>query len=133
MEDLVMRLFAAMATAGGMLMLVLGSAADQPITYPDAKKIDHSDIYHGTKVADPYRWLEIDVRKSDDVKSWVEAENKITSAFLQGIPERERIQKRLTEMWNYERYSAPSKVGGRYFYRKNDGLQNQAVLYVLDK
>ncbi len=112
---------------------MVSDAADGPFTYPDTKRIDHSDTYHGTKVADPYRWLEDDVRKSAEVKAWVEGQNKVTNAFLQSIPERERIQKRLTEMWNYERYSAPSKVGGRYFYRKNDGLQNQAVLYVLEK
>lgn len=128
-----MRTFITAMTAlvGGLGMLSF--AADQPLSYPAAKKIDHTDVYHERKVADPYRWLEDDVRKSADVKAWVEAENKVTSAFLASIPEREQIQKRLTEMWNYERYSAPSKVGGRYFYRKNDGLQNQAVLYVLEK
>ena len=108
-------------------------AADAPIVYPSAKRIDHVDDYHGTKVADPYRWLEDDIRTSNEVKEWVDAENKITNAYLQAIPQRAGIQKRLTELWNYEKYSAPIKVGGRYFFRKNDGLQNQAVLYVLDK
>jgi prolyl oligopeptidase len=117
--------------AGGLLMFSQGDAAD-PITYPAAKRIDQFDDYHGTRVADPYRWLEDDVRKSNAVKQWVDAENEVTNAFLQAIPQRERIQKRLTELWNYERYSAPSKFGGRYFYRKNDGLQNQAVLYVME-
>ena len=88
--------------------------------------------YHGTKVPDPYRWLEDDVRKSAEVKTWVEEENQITNAYLKTIPQREPIRKRLTELWNYERYSAPSKIGGRYFFRKNDGLQNQAVLYTQD-
>jgi prolyl oligopeptidase len=108
-------------------------AADGTFKYPSSKKIDHVDDYHGTKVADPYRWLEDDVRKSADVKTWVEEQNKVTNAFLQGIPERDAIRTRLTALWNYERYSAPSKVGGRYFYGKNDGLQNQSVLYWLDK
>ena len=118
---------------GGLLMLSQGDAADAPIKYPAAKRIDHADTYHGIKVADPYRWLEDDVRKSNEVKAWVDAQNKITGAYLQAIPEHEGIQKRLTEIWNYERYSAPTKVGGRYFFRKNDGLQNQAVLYTQDK
>src|SRR5262249_6195990 len=78
-------------------------------------------------------WLEDDVRKSEEVAAWVAAENKVTQAYLQGIPERERIQKRLTELWDYPRYSLPSKHGGKYFFSKNDGLQNQAVLYKLDR
>jgi prolyl oligopeptidase len=118
---------------GGLFMSVEGVGADAPIVYPSAKRIDHVDDYHGTKVADPYRWLEDDIRTSSEVKEWVEAQNKITNAYLQAIPERAGIQKRLTELWDYEKYSAPIQVGGRYFYRKNDGLQNQAVLYVMDK
>ena len=117
--------------AGGLFMGYEGVAAD--IAYPAAKRTEQTDLYHGVKVADPYRWLEDDVRKSDEVKAWVEAENKVTNAYLQAIPQREGIQKRLTELWNYEKYTAPVKVGGRYFYRKNDGLQNQAVLYVMEK
>ncbi|HLW66977.1 MAG TPA: prolyl oligopeptidase family serine peptidase [Gemmataceae bacterium] len=104
--------------------------ADEPIHYPQTRRINHVDTYHGTKVADPYRWLEEDVRKDDDVRKWVEAENKVTFAYLEQIPEREAIKKRLTELWNYERYSTPSKAAGRYFYSKNDGLQNQSVVYV---
>ena len=127
-----MRMSISFLLAGVLVMTTLGGAAE-PLSYPKTKKVDHTDDYHGTTVADPYRWLEDDVRKSADVKSWVEAQNKVTNAFLQSIPERDRIHKRLTEMWNYERYTSPSKVGGRYFYRKNDGLQNQAVLYVLEK
>src|SRR5262249_30281466 len=82
----------------------------------------------GTKVADPYRWLEDDVRTSKDVAEWVEAENKVTFAYLETIPERPRIRERMTELWNYPRYTAPHKEGGKYFLSKNDGLQNQAVL-----
>ncbi len=99
------------------------------MTYPSSKKIDHVDELHGVKVPDPYRWLEDDVRESKDVAGWVEAENKVTFAFLESIPQRDEIKKRLTELWNYEKYSAPFKAGGRYFFFKNDGLQNQSVLY----
>lgn len=107
-------------------------ADDQQRTYPKTKRIDHRDDYHGVAVADPYRWLEDDVRKSSQVAEWVAEQNKLTFAYLHAIPQRKAIQKRLTELWNYERYSAPFKAGGRYFYSKNDGLQNQAVLYTLD-
>lgn len=108
-------------------------AADPAINYPAAARGSVVEDLHGTKVPDPYRWLEMDVRESPEVKAWVEAENKITNQFLAAIPEREGIRKRLTELWDYEKYSAPFKVGGRYFYRKNNGLQSQAVLYTLDK
>ncbi|MBS0206800.1 MAG: S9 family peptidase [Planctomycetes bacterium] len=102
------------------------------MSYPAAKKIDHVDELHGVKVPDPYRWLEDDVRQSKDVAAWVEAENKVTFAYLEGIPQREAIKQRLTELWNYEKFSAPFKVGHRYFYFKNNGLQNQSVLYQQD-
>jgi len=85
------------------------------------------DDYHGTRVADPYRWLE-DV-DSPDTRNWVEAENRVTFAYLEQIPERERIRRRLTELWDYPKYGAPFKKGGRYFFFKNSGLQNQSVLY----
>jgi len=99
----------------------------QTVTYPPARKGDVVDDYHGTKVADPYRWLE-DV-DSPETRSWVEAENRITFAYLEQIPERERIRRRLTELWDYPKYGAPFKKGGRYFFFKNSGLQNQSVLY----
>ncbi len=100
------------------------------IEYPKTKKVDQVDDYHGTKVADPYRWLEDD--NSAETKAWVQAENKVTFNYLNQIPEREQLKKRLTELWNYEKYSAPVKRGDKYFYSKNDGLQNQSVLYVAD-
>ena len=81
---------------------------------------------------DPYRWLEDDVRGSKEVADWVAAENKVTLAYLEAIPQRETIRRRLTELWNFAQYSSPFKEGGRYYYLKNDGLQNQAVLYVMD-
>jgi prolyl oligopeptidase len=85
------------------------------------------DDYHGTKVADPYRWLE-DV-DSPETRNWVAAENRVTFQYLEQIPERERIRRRLTELWDYPKYGAPFKKGGRYFFFKNSGLQNQSVLY----
>ncbi|MDG2381451.1 MAG: prolyl oligopeptidase family serine peptidase [Pirellulaceae bacterium] len=98
--------------------------------YPEARREAIHDTFHGVKVADPYRWLEQDVRESKEVQKWVEAENKVTQAYLSAIPERDQIRKRLTKLWNYPKYSAPFQRGGKYFFRKNDGLQNQAVLYV---
>src|SRR4051812_15669761 len=113
-------------------MAAMAPAADQSITYPQTKRVDCVDDYHGTKVGDPYRWLEDDVRKSPEVAAWVAAENQVTNAYLAKIPERDGIRRRLTELWNFERYSTPTKAGGHYFFAKNDGLQNQSVLYVLD-
>ncbi len=102
------------------------------LKYPATKKVEQSDTYHGTAVADPYRWLEDDVRKSTDVADWVAEQNKVTDAYLAKLPERDAIKKRITELWNYEKISAPSKTGGKYFFSRNDGLQNQNVLYVQD-
>jgi prolyl oligopeptidase len=109
------------------------SAGEPRLTYPETRRVDHVDEYHGTKVPDPYRWLEDDVRKSKDVADWVAAENKVTNAFLESIPQREAIRKRLTELWNYEKFGAPFKEGGRYYYYHNTGLQNQNVLFTMDK
>jgi prolyl oligopeptidase len=111
-------------------LLFTNLAAQTALDYPKPKKISQVDDYHGTKVNDPYRWMEDS--KSPDLQSWIEAENKITGAYLDGIPQRDQIKARLTELWNYERYSAPSKVGNKYIYTKNDGLQNQSVLYITD-
>ena len=102
--------------------------AQTKIEYPKTRKVEQTDDYHGTKISDPFRWLEDD--NSAETKAWVEAQNKVTSAYLNQIPEREMLKKRLTELWNYEKYSAPFKEGANYFYFKNDGLQNQSVLYV---
>jgi len=111
---------------------VASSAVSAPVklTYPAAPRSDQVDDYHGEKVADPYRWLE-DV-DSAQTKAWVEAENKLTYGYLEKIPQRAAIKERLTQLWNFERYGVPVKRGGKYFYTRNDGLQNQAVLYVAD-
>ncbi|MGB8509262.1 MAG: prolyl oligopeptidase family serine peptidase [Pyrinomonadaceae bacterium] len=97
--------------------------------YPEAHRGAQVDDYHGTKVSDPYRWLEdLD---SAETKAWVEAENRLTFAYLNEIPERARIKERLTKLWNYERFGVPTKEGSRYVYTKNNGLQNQSVLYTV--
>ncbi|MGH9931924.1 MAG: hypothetical protein ACREA9_22215, partial [Pyrinomonadaceae bacterium] len=106
------------------------SASGAPsIVYPETKKGDTVDDYFGTKVADPYRWLEDDTAVSPDVASWVEAENKVTFAYLEKIPFRAKIKDRLTQLFNYPKYSAPTRRGDYFFYTKNDGLQNQSVWY----
>ncbi len=97
------------------------------IAYPAAKSVDQVDDYHGTRVADPYRWLEDP--DSPESRAWIDAENKLTFGYLDKIPQRAAIRERLTKLWNFERYGVPFKEGGRYFYFKNDGLQNQSVLY----
>ena len=97
------------------------------LNYPEAKKVEQVDDYHGVKVADPYRWLEdLD---SPDTQKWVEAENNLSSSFLNSIPQRAAIKERLTKLWNYEKFGVPFKRGGRYFYSRNTGLQNQNVVY----
>src|SRR5262245_17935375 len=97
--------------------------------YPLARRADQVDDYHGVKVADPYRWLEnLD---SEETRTWVEAENKLTFAYLDSIPARTQIKDRLTKLWNYEKYGIPFKEGNRYFYLRNSGLQNQSVLYTV--
>src|SRR5687768_10188077 len=106
------------------------AVAQGKFDYPKARVSDQVDDYHGVKVADPYRWLEDP--DSAETRAWVEAQNKITNAYPETIPQRAAIKARLTELWNYEKFSTPYKIGGRYFYSRNTGLQNQFVLYVAD-
>lgn len=113
-----------------LLTTMITNVSAQSIQYPKTKKVEQVDDYHGIKVVDPYRWLED--ANSQETKAWIEEQNKITRAYLDSIPQRDKIRKRLTELWNYEKYSAPFKRGDKYFYLKNDGLQNQSVLYVAD-
>ncbi|GLH66511.1 prolyl endopeptidase [Geothrix edaphica] len=105
-------------------------SAQPPITYPATRKADVVDDFFGTKVADPYRWLEDD--NSPETKAWVEAQNKVSFAYLEQIPERAKIRERITKLWDFEKYSAPFKRGKRYFYSYNTGLQNQSVLFVTE-
>ncbi|HUY35543.1 MAG TPA: prolyl oligopeptidase family serine peptidase [Pirellulales bacterium] len=97
------------------------------LKYPDARQSDQTDDYHGTQVPDPYRWLEDS--DSEETRAWIDAENKLTFGFLEAIPQREAIRERLTKLWDFEKFGTPSVHGGRYFYSRNDGLQNQSVLY----
>jgi len=109
------------------LAIFIGCAQNIKVEYPETKKIDVVDDYHGVKVTDPYRWLEDDMSK--ETGEWVTSQNKVTFSYLDQISFRNKIKDRLTEIWNYERYSAPSKVGENYFFSKNDGLQEQSVIY----
>jgi prolyl oligopeptidase len=96
--------------------------------YPKAKKVDQVDDYHGVRVPDPFRALEDP--DAPDSRTWIDAQNAVTNAYLNQIPQRAAIRERLTKLWNYERYSTPFKVGNNYFYSRNDGLQNQSVMYI---
>jgi len=102
-------------------------AGAQTLQYPTARKSDVVDDYHGTRVPDPYRWLEDP--DSPESRAWIEAQNRLTAAYLAEIPARNVIRDRLTKLWNYPKYGTPFRKGRRYFFFKNDGLQNQSVLY----
>ena len=115
------------------VLFQLHSFAQAPpskVEYPSTKKGDVTDDYFGTKVADPYRWLEDD--NSGETKAWVQDENKVTFDYLSKIPYREEVRKRITELYNYPRVSAPYRQGNYYFYTKNDGLQPQSVFVSLN-
>ena len=102
------------------------------LKYPSTQKnVDVADIYFTTTVSDPYRWLEDD--NSDETATWVHAQNKITFGYLENISQKNKIENRLTEIWDYEKVSAPFKRGGKYYYYKNEGLQNQYVLYSVEE
>ncbi len=100
----------------------------QGLQYPATKKMDHTDTYFGVKIADPYRWLEDD--NSPETAKWVEEQNKVTFGYLEKIPYRAKVKQRLEKLFNYPKYSAPSRRGEYFIFSKNDGLQNQSVLYI---
>ena len=114
----------------GIAILTMSAAlsAQSGFQYPETRTVDHVDTYHGVKVPDPYRWLEDDT--SADTAKWVEAQNKVTFAYLEKIPFRAQLNARLKQLYNYAKYSAPSRKGDYFFFRKNDGLQNQSVLFI---
>ena len=114
----------------GIAILTMSAAlsAQSSLLYPDSRTVDHVDTYHGVTVPDPYRWLEDDT--SADTAKWVEAQNKVTFGYLEKIPFRVQLTDRLKQLYNYAKYSAPSRKGDYFFFRKNDGLQNQSVLYI---
>ncbi|MEE4178574.1 MAG: prolyl oligopeptidase family serine peptidase [Bacteroides sp.] len=112
------------------LIMLLASSCQRKtrVEYPETMTVDVVDDYFGVEVADPFRWLEDD--NSPETKAWVEVQNAVTFSYLEKIPFREKINERLTEIWDYERFSTPFWKGNYYFFSKNDGMQNQSVLYV---
>ena len=124
-----MKRFTLLLTATSIFsgLQILAAAGADRFVYPPATKGSQIDNYFGTKVADPYRDLEN--ADAPATRKWIEAENKLTFDYLAAIPERKAINDKLTALWNYEKYSVPSQEGGRYFFTKNTGLQNQSVLY----
>lgn len=114
---------------GGIMVMSCASQQNK-LVYPETAKVDTVDVYFDTQVPDPYRWLENDT--SAATAAWVAAENKVTNDYLSQIPFREKLLKRLTELANYEKIGTPFKKHGKYYFYKNDGLQNQSVLYVQD-
>ncbi len=113
-----------------ILSLFCFACTQTGIEYPVTKKVDTTDVYFGTEVPDPYRWLEDD--NSEETAEWVKAQNEVTFTYLEKIPFREKIRERLTKIWDYQRYSIPWKQGGYYFFSKNEGLQDQSVYYIQD-
>ncbi len=116
--------------AGLCLTGAVGMEAQEKPVYPAARRGDTADVLHGVRVADPYRWME--ELDAPETRAWVEAENRLAESWLAQAPERAALRERLKTLWNYERYDVPWQDGGRYFYARNDGLQNQSVLYVAD-
>jgi prolyl oligopeptidase len=111
-------------------LMLASTALAAPPVYPPTATVAQTDTSHGVTVADPYRWLENDVRTDPKVAAWVAAQNAATDAFLATLPQRDAIRGRLTQLWNYERFGVPRLRGTTQFYTRNAGLQNQAVLYV---
>jgi prolyl oligopeptidase len=107
---------------------MISCSEQKRIKYPVTQKVDTVDVYFGVEVPDPYRWLEDD--NSEETAEWVKAENEVTFDYLEKIPFRDKINERLTKIWNYPRYGVPFKEGKNYFFFKNDGMQNQSVLYI---
>ena len=116
-----------------VLSLACSSRAKSPpkrgFQYPAARTVDQVDRFGETEVADPYRWMEED---SDELRAWIKAENELTLGWLRKGSDRRRIRERLEKLWNYEKYSIPRVEGGKYVYRRNSGLENQAPLYIAD-
>ncbi len=134
MNKRISRVLAAMAASavwfGGCYKPQVAQAPESRPAYPQARKDAVVDTYHGVQVEDAYRWLED--AESAETQAWATEQNKLTEQFLAQIPAREKIKARLTKLMDYPRYSTPSEQGGRYFHWKNEGLQNQSVLYVQD-
>src|SRR5262245_48947554 len=114
--------------AGSLIACQQASVSERAMTYPATRKGDVVDDYFGTKVPDPYRWMEdLD---SKEVAEWVSAQNQVTFDYLNKLPMREHFKRRITELWDYPKVGIPVREGGRYFYQKNSGLQRQPPLYM---
>ncbi|HWH23160.1 MAG TPA: prolyl oligopeptidase family serine peptidase [Allosphingosinicella sp.] len=122
----------ASAPVAAPVQVAASEPAQPKIRYPETRRMGLVETQFGVPVADPYRWLENDVREDPEVRAWVTAQNQVTSAYLASLPERAPLKQRMTELYNFERYGIPQKAGSRYFYTLNSGLQNQSVLYVRD-
>ncbi len=114
-----------------LLITPIALLGQEKLDYPESKQVNQVDNFFGTPVPDPYRWLEDDVRNSDSVREWVDSQNALTFSIIGQLPYRNEIKARLTKLWDYEKFGTPFKRGERYFYFKNNGLQNQSVLYKL--
>lgn len=127
-----LRVSAALVSASFVALALAQSPAPRPVlTYPTTATVEQVDEYHGVKIADPYRWLEdLD---SPATAAWVQAQNEITFKFLEEVPARDQIRERITRLWDFEKFGTPFKEGGRYFYSRNEGLQAQSVIYVVDR
>ncbi len=115
---------------GVILILTAIVGCSQKLKYPETKKVEVTDDYFGTKISDPYRWLEDD--NSPETAEWIKEENKVTDEYLSKITFRDKLKQRFEELYNYPKYSAPFREGSKYYFFKNDGLQNQSVMYVKD-
>ncbi len=125
-------ILAALLGTVAMTLSMPASAQDAPIAYPVTEKVDTVEEQFGVKVQDPYRWLENDVRVDPKVAAWVEAQNKVTDAYLETLPGRAALAQRMRALYDFARTGVPREAGGRYFFTRNSGLQNQSVLYVKD-
>ena len=112
------------------LVIILHQKAPDALRYPYTPTVEAVDTYFDTTIADPYRWLEDDY--SNKTKAWVVKQNAFTDSYMRRIPYRRKIEKRLTDIWNYPTQSMPSKRGEKYYFYKNDGLQSQSVMHVMD-
>ena len=120
------------AIAAPLAAPIAAQSQETALRYPETRRVDVVEDHFGIKVADPYRWLENDVRQDQEVRGWVTAQNQVTDAYLATLPQRAVFRDRIKALYNYERFGVPVKAGGRYFYTRNSGLQNQSVLYVRD-
>ena len=125
-----MRLPALLLASFAACAAAIAAAQPPSLTYPQTQRESVGEDHFGQRVEDPYRWLENDVREDPRVRAWVTAQNQVSSAYLAALPGRAAFRARMTELYDYERFGLPEKAGSRYFYTRNDGLQNQSVLYV---